>query len=104
MDCCVLTKDGSDTSLTVPVLKDRASRAIMVRAVLRKGRLVEDVVGQAVSSIHWLGCRGRVLPKTDNELALVGLRAGAAGKLGLRVVSEAPPAHEPQYNGSVENA
>ena len=49
--------------------------------------------------------------KTDNEAALVDLRAGVAEKLsagqvgadGLHVVLEAPPAHEPQSNGMIEN-
>eukprot|EP00969_Alexandrium_andersonii_P336252 14863083-Alexandrium_andersonii.AAC.1 len=40
----------------------------------------------------------------DNEPALVDLRAGVAEKLGLQAVEEAPPAHEPQPNGSVENS
>eukprot|EP00969_Alexandrium_andersonii_P182610 8068785-Alexandrium_andersonii.AAC.1 len=42
MDICFLTKDGSETSLTVLVIKDRGSRAILARPVLRKGRLRED--------------------------------------------------------------
>eukprot|EP00969_Alexandrium_andersonii_P199192 8796085-Alexandrium_andersonii.AAC.1 len=51
MDYCFLTKDGSDTTLTVLVIKDRDSRAILARPVLRKGRLHEDTVDQAVASI-----------------------------------------------------
>eukprot|EP00969_Alexandrium_andersonii_P209242 9240484-Alexandrium_andersonii.AAC.1 len=57
-----------------------------------------------MSSIHRLGHRRKVLLKTNNEPALVDLRAGVAEKLGLQAVMEAPPAHEPQSNGSVENA
>eukprot|EP00969_Alexandrium_andersonii_P105034 4634508-Alexandrium_andersonii.AAC.1 len=51
MDYCFLTKDGSGTSLTVLALKDRNSRAILARPVLRKGRLREDTVGP-VSYTH----------------------------------------------------
>eukprot|EP00969_Alexandrium_andersonii_P364584 15464434-Alexandrium_andersonii.AAC.1 len=54
MGYCFLAKDGSDTSLTVLVLKDRSSRAILARPVLCKGRLREDTVGHAVSGIHRL--------------------------------------------------
>eukprot|EP00969_Alexandrium_andersonii_P294420 13013661-Alexandrium_andersonii.AAC.1 len=104
MGDCFLTKDGSDVSATVLVLKGRASRADRARPVLRKGRLREDTVGPAVSSTHRLGHRSKVLLETDNEPALVDLRAGAAEKLGLQAVAEAPPAREPQSNGSAENA
>eukprot|EP00969_Alexandrium_andersonii_P030827 1345843-Alexandrium_andersonii.AAC.1 len=54
---CFLTKDASETSLTVLALKDRESRAILARPVLRKGRLHEDTVDQAVSGIRRLGHR-----------------------------------------------
>eukprot|EP00969_Alexandrium_andersonii_P149000 6588746-Alexandrium_andersonii.AAC.1 len=104
MDYCFFTKDASETSLTVLVLKDRDSQAILAHPVLRKGCLHEDTVDQAVSSIHRLGHLYKVLLKTDDEPALVDLRAGVAEKLGLRRVTEAPPAREPQPNGSVENA
>eukprot|EP00969_Alexandrium_andersonii_P037487 1643226-Alexandrium_andersonii.AAC.1 len=69
MDYCFLTKDTSDTTttLTALVIKDRNSRAILARPVLRKGRLRDDAVGQAVASIRRLGYHHRVLLKTDNE-------------------------------------
>eukprot|EP00969_Alexandrium_andersonii_P226930 10021004-Alexandrium_andersonii.AAC.1 len=70
MDYCLLAKDASETSLTVLVLKDRDTRAILAHPVLRKGRLREDTVDQAVSSIRRLGHRHKVLLKTDNEPAL----------------------------------
>eukprot|EP00969_Alexandrium_andersonii_P278956 12328683-Alexandrium_andersonii.AAC.1 len=70
MDCCFLIKDGSGASVAVLVLQDRASGAILARPVLRKGRLREGTVDQAVSSIHRLGRRDKVLRKTDNEPAL----------------------------------
>eukprot|EP00969_Alexandrium_andersonii_P092506 4084303-Alexandrium_andersonii.AAC.1 len=73
MDYCFLAKDGSGTSLTVLVLK-----------VLRKGRLRKDTADQAVSSIHRLGHRREVLLKTDDEPALVDLRAGVPEKFGLQ--------------------
>eukprot|EP00969_Alexandrium_andersonii_P107019 4720073-Alexandrium_andersonii.AAC.1 len=57
-----------------------------------------------MSSIHRLGNHGKALLKTGDEPALVDLCAGVAAKLGLRAVAEAPPAHEPQSNGSVGNA
>eukprot|EP00969_Alexandrium_andersonii_P192617 8509006-Alexandrium_andersonii.AAC.1 len=100
MAYCFLTKDASETSLTVLVLKDRDSRAILARPALCKGRLREDTADRAVSSIRRLGRRRKVLLKTGSEPALVDLRAGVAEKLGLRAVTEAPPAHEPQPNGS----
>eukprot|EP00969_Alexandrium_andersonii_P253275 11194107-Alexandrium_andersonii.AAC.1 len=95
MDSCFLTKDGSGASLAVLVLKDRSSRASLAHPVLRKGRLHEDVAGQAVPSIHRLGHHRKVLLKTDSEPALVDLRAGVAETLGLQVV-EAPPAASPR--------
>eukprot|EP00969_Alexandrium_andersonii_P226880 10018975-Alexandrium_andersonii.AAC.1 len=47
MGYCFLTRDGSDASLTVLVIKGRDSRAILAHPVLRKGRLRDDAVGQA---------------------------------------------------------
>eukprot|EP00969_Alexandrium_andersonii_P251799 11128243-Alexandrium_andersonii.AAC.1 len=47
MGYCFLAKDASETSLTVLVLKDRDSRAVLAHPVLRKGRLREDTVEQA---------------------------------------------------------
>eukprot|EP00969_Alexandrium_andersonii_P330759 14619039-Alexandrium_andersonii.AAC.1 len=76
MGYCSLTKGGSDASLTVLVLKDRNFRATLARPALRKDRLREGTVGLAVSSIHRLGHHHKVLLKTDNEPALVDLRAG----------------------------
>eukprot|EP00969_Alexandrium_andersonii_P140580 6217982-Alexandrium_andersonii.AAC.1 len=54
-DYCFLATDGSDTSSTVLVTKDRNSRAILAHPVLRKGRLRDDTVGQAVASVRRLG-------------------------------------------------
>eukprot|EP00969_Alexandrium_andersonii_P283077 12513753-Alexandrium_andersonii.AAC.1 len=42
MDYCFLTKDTSDTTLTVLVIKDRNSRAILAHPALCKGRLHDD--------------------------------------------------------------
>eukprot|EP00969_Alexandrium_andersonii_P031119 1358119-Alexandrium_andersonii.AAC.1 len=47
---CFLAKDGSDASLTVLAIKDRDSKAILAHPVLRKGRLRDDTVGQAVAN------------------------------------------------------
>eukprot|EP00969_Alexandrium_andersonii_P307007 13572137-Alexandrium_andersonii.AAC.1 len=54
-DYCFLTKDGSDTSLTVLVVKGRDSKAILAHPVLREGRLHDDTVDQAAASIRRLG-------------------------------------------------
>eukprot|EP00969_Alexandrium_andersonii_P293404 12968722-Alexandrium_andersonii.AAC.1 len=74
MGYCFLTKDGSGVTVPVLVVKDRSSRAILAHPVLREGRTFEDTVDQAAESIRRLGHRGRLLLKTDNELALVDLR------------------------------
>eukprot|EP00969_Alexandrium_andersonii_P036834 1614247-Alexandrium_andersonii.AAC.1 len=42
MDYCFLAKDGTETSLTVLVIKDHGSRAILAHPVLCKGRLHDD--------------------------------------------------------------
>eukprot|EP00969_Alexandrium_andersonii_P282709 12498532-Alexandrium_andersonii.AAC.1 len=47
MDYCLLAKDTSDKTLTVLVIKDRGSRAILARPALRKGRLRDNTVDQA---------------------------------------------------------
>eukprot|EP00969_Alexandrium_andersonii_P077435 3414675-Alexandrium_andersonii.AAC.1 len=104
MDYCFLTKDGSDTSLTVLDIKDRGSKATLAHPVLCKGRLHDDTVDQAVASIRRLGHRQRALLKTDNEPALVDLRRAVAERLGVQTVLESPPAYEPQANGAIENA
>eukprot|EP00969_Alexandrium_andersonii_P145643 6441625-Alexandrium_andersonii.AAC.1 len=49
MDHCFLTKDTSDATLTVLVIKDRDSRAILAHPALCKGRLRDDTVDQAVA-------------------------------------------------------
>eukprot|EP00969_Alexandrium_andersonii_P202256 8937064-Alexandrium_andersonii.AAC.1 len=95
MGYCFFTKDDSGTSATVLVIKDRASRAILARPALRKGRLRDDAVDQAVASIRRLGHRRRISLKTDNEPALVDLRRAVAERLGVLMVLEQLPAHEP---------
>eukprot|EP00969_Alexandrium_andersonii_P019391 846374-Alexandrium_andersonii.AAC.1 len=82
MDYCFLAKDGSDASLTVLVIKDRDSRAILAHPPLCKGRLRDDAMDQAAASIRRLGHRQRVLLKTGNEPALVDLRRAVAERLG----------------------
>eukprot|EP00969_Alexandrium_andersonii_P028846 1259463-Alexandrium_andersonii.AAC.1 len=84
MDYCFFAKDGSDASLTVLVIKDRDSRAILARPVLRKGRLRDDAVGQAAASIRRLRHHQRALLKTDNKPALVDLRRAVAKRLGAQ--------------------
>eukprot|EP00969_Alexandrium_andersonii_P080767 3560466-Alexandrium_andersonii.AAC.1 len=67
MDYCFLTKDTSDATLIALVIKDRDSRAILARPMLRKGRLRDDTVDQAVARARGLGHHRRILLKTDNE-------------------------------------
>eukprot|EP00969_Alexandrium_andersonii_P179397 7931539-Alexandrium_andersonii.AAC.1 len=74
MDYCFLAKDTSEATLAVLVVKDRNSRALLARPVLRKGCLRDDTVDQAVASIRRLGHHRGVLLETDNEPALLGLR------------------------------
>eukprot|EP00969_Alexandrium_andersonii_P167445 7402000-Alexandrium_andersonii.AAC.1 len=52
MELDFLAKDGSDTSLTVLVIKGRDSRSILAHPVLCKGCLRDDTVDQAVASIR----------------------------------------------------
>eukprot|EP00969_Alexandrium_andersonii_P259249 11462789-Alexandrium_andersonii.AAC.1 len=82
MDYCFLTKDTSDKTLTVLVIKDRDSRAILAHPVLRKGRLRDDTVDQAVASVRGLRRQHRVLLKTDNEPVLLDLQRAVAERLG----------------------
>eukprot|EP00969_Alexandrium_andersonii_P141066 6238246-Alexandrium_andersonii.AAC.1 len=84
MGYCFLTKNTSETTLTVLVIKDRDSRAIMARPVLRKGRLHVDTVDQAVASSRRLGHHRRVLLKTDKVPALLDLRRAVAERLGAQ--------------------
>eukprot|EP00969_Alexandrium_andersonii_P078062 3443215-Alexandrium_andersonii.AAC.1 len=74
----------SDTSVTVLVIKDRDSRAILAHPVLCKGRLRDGTVDQAVASIRRLGHHGRLLLKTDDEPALLDLRRAVAERLGVQ--------------------
>eukprot|EP00969_Alexandrium_andersonii_P332145 14679116-Alexandrium_andersonii.AAC.1 len=60
MDYCFLAEDTSDKTLTVLMIKDRDSRAIPARPVLRKVRLHDDTVEQAVASIRRFGHHRRV--------------------------------------------
>eukprot|EP00969_Alexandrium_andersonii_P271203 11986836-Alexandrium_andersonii.AAC.1 len=52
MDYCFLAKDGSDTSLTVLVIKGRGSKAILAHPVLCKGRLRDNTVDRAVCLLY----------------------------------------------------
>eukprot|EP00969_Alexandrium_andersonii_P049867 2188078-Alexandrium_andersonii.AAC.1 len=70
MGYCFLTEDGSDTTATVLVIKDRSSRAILAHPAPCAGRIFEDTIDQAAESTRRLGHRGRLLLKTDNEPAL----------------------------------
>eukprot|EP00969_Alexandrium_andersonii_P180807 7990235-Alexandrium_andersonii.AAC.1 len=63
----------------------------MAHPVLCKGRLRDDAVAQAATSIRRLGHHHRVLLKTDNEPALVDLRRAVAERLGVQAVQEPPP-------------
>eukprot|EP00969_Alexandrium_andersonii_P070515 3111952-Alexandrium_andersonii.AAC.1 len=91
MGYCSLTKDGSDTSATVLVIKDRDSRATLARPALRKGRLRDDAVGQAVASVRRLGHHLRVVLEAGNGPTLADLRRAVAERLGVQTVLEAPP-------------
>ena len=82
MDYCFLAKDTGDRSLTVLVIKDRNSRAILAHLALCKGRQHADTVEQAVCSIRRLGHHRKVILKTDNEPALLDLRNELARALG----------------------
>eukprot|EP00969_Alexandrium_andersonii_P061322 2703364-Alexandrium_andersonii.AAC.1 len=59
MGYCFVSKGADSESLTVLVLKDRDSRAILAHPVLRKGRLRSDAIEQAADIIRRLGHRGR---------------------------------------------
>eukprot|EP00969_Alexandrium_andersonii_P062326 2745423-Alexandrium_andersonii.AAC.1 len=61
MGYCFLAKDTSGKTLTVLVIKDRDSRAILAHPALRKGRLHDDTVNQAVASTRRFGHHRRVL-------------------------------------------
>eukprot|EP00969_Alexandrium_andersonii_P258561 11432067-Alexandrium_andersonii.AAC.1 len=101
---CFLVNDTSDKILTVLVIKDSASRAVLARPALCKGHLRDDTVDQAVASIRRLGCHRRILLKTDNEPVLLDSRRSVAERLGVQTAQESPPTYEPQSNGSVGNA
>eukprot|EP00969_Alexandrium_andersonii_P078536 3462895-Alexandrium_andersonii.AAC.1 len=90
--------------------KDRDSRAISARPVLRKGRASEDAVDQVAEGIRRRGHCGWALLKTESGLALIGPRQGvadalanASGSASPQIVLERPSAHGPQAKGSVEN-
>eukprot|EP00969_Alexandrium_andersonii_P170597 7541777-Alexandrium_andersonii.AAC.1 len=74
MNYCFPTMDTSDATITVLVIKDRDSRAILARPVLCKGSLRDDAVDPAVADVRRLGHHRRVLLKTDNEPVLLDLR------------------------------
>eukprot|EP00969_Alexandrium_andersonii_P328151 14500582-Alexandrium_andersonii.AAC.1 len=75
MDYCFPTKDASDETLTALVIKDCGPRVILAHPALRKGRLCDDMVDQAVASIRGLGGR-------RHRVLLAGLAAGGGRALG----------------------
>eukprot|EP00969_Alexandrium_andersonii_P370413 15477187-Alexandrium_andersonii.AAC.1 len=91
MGYCFLTKGGPDITVTVLVVKDRNSRAILAHPVLCKGRTFGGAVDQAAESIRRLGHRLRLILKNDNEPARVDLPQGVADALARASGSEPPP-------------
>ena len=103
MDYAFVSKSDDEQFLTIPVTKDRDSRAIMAHEVMHKGRGEDEVVQHAVDNIRRLGHK-RIVIKRDNELAPPSLLNAVVQALDIPAIAEHPPQGESQSCGSIENA
>ena len=65
---------------------------------------MEETVDRAVAGVRELGYRGRVLIRTDGELALVALRNAITAALPDGATPLATPVGESSSNGGIEGA
>ena len=104
MDYAFVRRGDEKETITILVVKDRGTRAIRAAVLRQKGIALDESAECAVDFIKGFGYKGRVLLKTDNEPALISLRAEVARRLEENAAAPiAPPAHEHQSNGAVEN-
>ena len=71
----------------------------------KRSKLFEEgaAAERAAEGIRRFGLRDKVILKTDNEPAILTLRALVLAKLDVKVLEEEPQPHESQSNGAVEN-
>ena len=102
LDYCFIRRREEEQTMTILLLKDRATRAIRAWALQRKGVQLEEPAELAAGGIADLGYRGRVWVKCDNEPALRALRQAVMAKLeGASPID--PPEHESPASGIVES-
>ena len=80
--------------MTSLIIKDRLSRAIQAWVVEQKGAGIDagEAVKSAVNGIRSFGHQGRLLIKTDNEPAILALKALVVRELGVDAITvESPP-------------
>ena len=97
-----------DQRLKILVVRDSKSGSTFARAVLRK-RLDDKgfIVRCVADDVAWLGY-SRVIPKSDNEPAMVGVLKGTLKAIRVdgivdQALEEHPPPYDSQSNGLVES-
>ena len=88
--------------MPIMVVKDRRTKVIRARVVPRKGK-------------HWYGIKvlsgildslghKKIMFKSDQEPAIMGLKEAVKNESGLDIVAEESPEYDSQANGEVERA
>ena len=90
MDYCFVRRQDETEVITILVLKERQSRAIQAWVVPNRSTFLEEgaAAERAAEGIRRFGLRDKVILKTDNELAILALRALVLAKLDVKVLEE----------------
>ena len=105
MDYCFLRNRAGDEPAKVVVGKERKTRCFFAHVVPRKGASVAWVPKQLAKDVKKVGCRGRLIIRTDGEAAIKDLASEVARARGdLPTVLETPPPSDSRANGYAERA
>ena len=103
LDYGFLRESTSEDSLTILVMKDRTSKAVLVDVVEMKGRGLEGTIERVISNLATLGHK-KVILRTDQEPAILDLVKGVIEARAEPTLPENSPVGESQSNGMVERA
>ena len=92
-----------DEKATILVAKGREVKVIQAAALRMKGTCVEEAGDKAVQLLISFGHKGKILIKTDNELALHTLRDETIRRLPQGETPIEPRDGESQSNGVVDS-
>ncbi len=103
-DYAFVRRDDDEELATLLVMRDRDTKAIRAWLLPHKGADLVETVDRAVTGVHELGYRGRVLIRCDGEPALKALRNAITAGLPNGATPIVTPVGESQSNGGIEGA